>query len=235
MKIIDLQRILYPMSTCLRTVRDDYFYFGYSFDLAISIQKISDEKWELNTYERGELTNQKFYPNEYISCLKFLYHLDMVSTDDPNIMKLIDYSKNWELFEKNNCFYFSIQSSKPYLYRTFSIILTTEELEKYRSRGRNFLSLLQFEIDASIPIRTSSDYHNRKVNDGLEKELYCISSDEYDLRVNYEENSNLKDSYEASKNNAPQLWQEPQKNGAKIVIVLLGLILLFYMIFFYFL
>jgi len=232
MKIIDLQRILYPMSTCLKTVRDDYFYFGYSFDLAISIKKISDEKWELNTYERGMLMNQEVYSNEYISCLKFLYHIDVVSTDDPNIMKLIDYSENWELFEKNNGFYFCIQSSKPYLYRTFSIILNSEELEKYRLQGRKFLSLLQFEIDSSIPIRTSSNYRSRKVNDDLEKELYYASLDEYDLRINYEEDSNLIDNYETYKNNFPELWQEPHKNGAKIIITILGLILLFYIIFF---
>ncbi len=58
MNIIDLQRILYPMSKCLQTVRKDYFYFGYSSDLAISIKNISDEKWELNTYERGEIISQ---------------------------------------------------------------------------------------------------------------------------------------------------------------------------------
>jgi len=33
-------------------------------------------------------------------------------------------------------------------------------------------------------------------------------------------------------NNSPELWQEPHKNGAKIIITILGLILLFYIIFF---
>lgn len=221
------------MSTCLKTVRDDYFYFGYSFDLAISIKKILDEKWEINTYERGIITNQEVYSNEYLSCLKFLYHIKVITTDDPNIMKLIDYSEDWELFEKNNVFYFFIQSAKPYLYRTFIIILNSEELEKYRLQGRNFLSLLQFEIDVSVPIRTSSKYHNRKVNDDLEKELYDASCDEYDLRDNYYEDTfNLIENNEAFKNHSPELWQEPQKNGPKIVVTILGLIVLFYIIFF---
>ena len=232
MKIIDLQRILYPMSICLKTVRDDYFYFGYYSDLAISIQKISDEKWELNTYERDKLTNQKLCSNEYIGCLKFLYHLDKISNDDPNVMKLIDYSDYWELFEKNNYFYYKIHSLKPYIYRTFSIILSNEELEKYRSQGRNFLNLLQIEIDSSIPTRKSSDYHNRELNEELETELYYTSLEEHELRFNDEDYSNVKDNHVVSKNHTPPIWQEPQKNGTKIVILLVGLIIIFYIIFF---
>lgn len=187
MKIIDLQRILYPMSVCLQTVKEDYFYFGYSSDLAISIQKITDENWELNTYERDEITDQEFYSSEYIACLKLLYHIDKISSDDPTKTKLLDYSENWELFEKNKKFHFLIQLSRPYLYRNFAIILTTDELEKYRLNGRNYLNLLQSEIDLSFPIKISSKYHNRKVSTNLEKELNDTSFSEYELRTNYEE------------------------------------------------
>ncbi|UUS58590.1 MULTISPECIES: hypothetical protein [unclassified Acinetobacter] len=106
MNIIDLQRILYPMSKCLQTVRKDYFYLGYSADLAISIKNISDEKWELKTYERGQIISQEFYLSEYITCLKLLHHIDKISTDDPNTMKLIDYSEDWALLEKKKNFIF---------------------------------------------------------------------------------------------------------------------------------
>ncbi len=64
------------------------------------------------------------------------------------------------------------------------------------------------------------------------KKYIMTNIQEYDLRINYEEDSNLIDNYEASKNNSPELWQEPRKNGAKIIITILGLILLFYIIFF---
>ncbi|MEG0087654.1 hypothetical protein [Acinetobacter sp.] len=192
MNIIDLQRILYPMSKCLQTVRKDYFYFGYSSDLAISIKNISDEKWELNTYERGEIISQEFYLSEYITCLKFLYHIDKISTDDPNTMKLIDYSENWALLEKNKEFYFCIQSSRPYIYSDFSIILTAVEIQNYRSLGRNFLFSLQSEIDASTPIRTSSNYHKRKINNNLENELSNRLLDEFELLDVFELNAEEK-------------------------------------------
>lgn len=139
------------------------------------------KKWELNTYERGQIISQEFYLSEYITCLKLLHHIDKISTDDPNTMKLIDYSEDWALLEKNKEFYFCIQSSRPYLYRDFSINLTSTEIQNYRSLGRNFLFSLQAEIDASIPIRTSSNYHKRKINNNLENELSNRLLDEFEL------------------------------------------------------
>ncbi|WP_334460260.1 hypothetical protein [Acinetobacter soli] len=181
--------------------------------------RLTDKSWHVLTLNDGKVIENITYASEYQACLRFLYLCQVITTDQPNQPKILRWNRDCCFAEKNGEYLLEVgimvDTHGEYF---FDIELNQEEIQKFKKEGFRFINSLLAEIRASNPLHNNSKFSQRNRTD------WYVSSQE------------LKAWRELQIIEKPIIiekptYQEPSKNGTKIVIFLVGLIFIFYIIF----
>lgn len=184
--------------------------------------KLIDNVWHVLTLSDGTVI-ESINASEYQACLLFLYLCQVITTDQPNQAKILCMDRDYCFAEKNGEYLLEagvmVNTHGEYF---LDIELNKEEIQRFKEDGFRFVDLLLSEIRGSNPRYNNSKFSHRNRTD------WYVSSQE------------LKDWQELQIIEKPIIiekptYQEPKKNGTKIVMVFVVLIFIFYMIFFQFL
>ena len=181
--------------------------------------KLIDKVWHVLTLNNGTVI-ESMKASEYLACLRFLYLCQVITTDESNQPKILCMDRDYCFAEKNGEYLLEAGIMvNTHGEHFFDIELNKEEIERFKEEGFRFIDLLLSEIRDSNPPYNNSKFSQRNGTD------WYVSSQE------------LKAWQELQIIEKPIIiekltYQEPKKNGAKIVMVLVGLIFIFYMIFF---
>lgn len=181
--------------------------------------KLIDNAWHVLTLSDGTVI-ESINASEYQACLLFLYLCQVITTDKPNQAKILCMDRDYCFAEKNGEYLLEagimVDTHGEYFRK---IKLNKEEIQIFKEEGFSFIGSLLFEIRESHLAYNNSKFSQR------EKTNWYVNSQE------------LKAWQELQIIEKPIIikkvtYQEPPKNGIKIVLCFVGLILIFYIIFF---
>lgn len=182
--------------------------------------KLIDKNWLILTFNDGKVIETLTYAAEYQACLKFLYLCQVITTDQPNQAKILRMDRDYCFAEKNGEYLLEagimVGTHGEYFWE---MKLNKEEIQIFKEEGFGFIGSLLSEIRESHPAYNNSKFSQR------EKINWYVSSQE------------LKAWQELQIIEKPIIiekvtYKEPPKNGIKIVLGFVGLILIFYIILF---
>ncbi|MDM1756812.1 MULTISPECIES: hypothetical protein [Acinetobacter] len=182
--------------------------------------RLIDKSWHVLTLNDGKVIENITYASEYQACLRFLYLCQVITTDQPNHPKILGMDRDYCFAEKNGEYLLEAgimvgTHGEHFLY----IKLNQEEIQRFKKEGFRFINTLLSEIRD-----INSSYNNSKFSQRNRTDWY-VSSQE--LKA-WQELQIIEKPIIIEK----PTYQEPKKNGTKIVILLVGFISIFYIIFF---
>ena len=147
-------------------IKNQIVYDSVESGSIIYLMNINNSKtWNIkvinkNTYQEYLISLE----DEYFACLRFLRLINMIISDAPHEMKVLDCRKGvWYLLEKNKNFYFNIQYDLYYFNYELNIKLNFDEIIDYRLNGKKSLDELANNIYLSHPFYEESQYFSRKI------------------------------------------------------------------------
>lgn len=182
--------------------------------------RLIDGKWLILVIDTGKVIETQAYDSEYKACLKFLYLCRIITTDHPNEPKILHMDRDHCFAEKNGEYILDTRvMCNTHGEYSWEMELNEEEIKEFEKYGWKFINSLIIQVDSSNPAQKNSKFSQRN------KTNWYLSSQE--LKA-WQELQIIEKPIIIEK----PTYQEPQKNGIKIIIGFVGLILIFYIIFF---
>ena len=169
----------------------------------------------IEMFDKVKLVNLYKYDSEYQACLDFLYLCEVITTNNPQIPKILIAREDYQFCEKNGLYSLEIRI----MYgtkgeRPLNLELNQNEIDAFEKNGMSFIYQLMNTMEKEETL-----YQKRS------SPSWWTSSQEYHNWI------------ELHKPEKPKIiekiiYQEPQKKGAKFLIFSIIVMITFYILFF---
>ena len=166
-------------------------------------------------FDKVKLVNLYNYDSEYQSCLDFLYLCQVITTNNPQIPKILIAREDYQFCEKNGLYSLEIRI----MYGTkgehpLNLELNQNEIDAFEKNGMSFIYQLMNTMEKEETL-----YQKRS------SPSWWTSSQEYHNWIELHKP-------EKPKIIEKTIYQEPQKKGAKFLIFSIIVMITFYILFF---
>lgn len=171
--------------------------------------------FSIEMFDKVKLIHLYKYDSEYQACLDFLYLCQVITTNNPQIPKILIASDDYKFCEKNGSYSLEIRI----MYgtkgeRPLNIELNQDEINEFEKRGMPFIYQLMNKMEKEETLYQK-----------ISSPSWWTSSQEYHDWIELH-------TIEKPKVIEKIIYQEPQKNGGKILIFSIIVMITFYILFF---